>query len=189
MAQVKGVSIVGMIKFMKKYSEDLLPKVKNALPPESAKYLDEHILATKWYPYQLFVDMLLALDRILGKGDLEFCVEQGRLSARHDVASIYKIFLMFINTKMLVAKAMTMWNSYFDTGKVEVSSYADSGSDKHLAVVISGFPGMDMAHIKNVMGWIEEFLVMSKFARSVEPKIVKCQKYGDPVTELYFKAY
>ncbi len=188
MAQVKGVSIVGMIKFMKKHSEELLPKVKSALPPDSAHYMEEHILATKWYPYKLFVDLLRTLDTILGKGNLEFCVEQGKLSAQHDVASIYKIFLMFINTKMLVAKAMTMWGSYFDTGKVEVSSYTDSGSDKHLAVIISDFPDMDMAHIKNVVGWIEQFLIMSKFARTVEPKIVKCPEYGDRVTELYFKA-
>lgn len=188
MSQVKGISIVGMIKFIKKKSPDLLQKVKSELPPGSSKYMENHILVTEWYPYQLFVDMLRTLDRLLGSGDLEFCAEQGRLSARHDVASVYKVFLRFINTKMLVSKAMSMWNSYFDSGKVEVLSYVDSGIDKHLAISISDFPDIDMAHIRNVEGWIEEFLIMSKFAMVVQPRILKCPEYGDPVTELYFKA-
>jgi hypothetical protein len=73
MAQVKGVAILGLIKFIKKNLKDTLPKIVDALPPETRKYMNEHILLTAWYPYNLYTDLLKSLDRIVGKGDLSYC--------------------------------------------------------------------------------------------------------------------
>lgn len=186
MPQVKGVAILGLIKFIKKQPDDLMPKVKSMLPQDSVRYLDEHILVAKWYPYKLYVDMLKALDNILGKGNPGFCVEQGRLAARDNISSLYKVFIKFMNTKMLLSQVMNMWNSYFDAGKVEVTSYNEQGKDRHLTVIIKDFPDIDIAHVKSVMGWIEQFLIMSKFTTKVRSKLVKCQSSGDSITEMHF---
>ncbi len=186
MPQVKGIAILGLIKFIKKQPGDLMPKVKSMLPQDSIGYLDEHILMAKWYPYKLYVDMLKVLDNILGKENPEFCVEQGRLSARDNISTLYKVFIKFINIKLLLTQVMNMWNSYFDTGKVEVSSYTEHGKDRHLTIIIKDFPDIDINHVKSVMGWIEQFLIMSKFTTKVKSRLVKCQSSGDPITEMLF---
>ncbi len=186
MAQVKGVAILGLIKFIKTQPDNLMPKIKNMLPKDSSAFLDEHILVARWYPYKLYVDMLAALDTVLGTGNYEFCIEQGRLAAKDNISSLFRVFLRFMNIKMLLSQVMNMWNSYFDTGTVEVASYLEHGNDRHLTIRIKDFPDIDIRHVNSVMGWIEQFLIMSKFTTKVKSRLVQCQSSGDPVTEMHF---
>ncbi len=181
MAQVKGVAILGLIKFIKKDMKDVLPKVISSLPPETRKYMDEHILLTAWYPYKLYIDLLKTLDKIAGNGDLSFCLEQGRLAAEHDLSTIYKTFLSFVEPKLLVTRAMSVWSSYFDSGKAEVNII----SNAEAVVTIKDFPDIDLSHIKNIQGWLEQFMSMCNF-KNVRSEITKCQCYGDPLTDLRF---
>ncbi len=182
MAQVKGVAILGFIKFIKKYMKDALPKIIAAMPPETRKYMDEHIVLTRWYPYKLYTDLLKALDNIAGTGDLSYCVEQGRLSAKHDLSTVYKIFLESVSINTIMTRSMSMWSSYYDTGRVDFNL----PSDNELIYTINEFPDIDIAHVKNVQGWFEQFMSMSGF-KDVKSEIAKCQCYGDPVTEMKFK--
>ena len=181
MAQVKGVAILGLIKFIKKNQKDTLPKIINALPPETKKYMDEHILLTAWYPYKLYTDLLKTLDKSAGSGDLSYCITQGRLSAEHDLKTIYKIFLTFVDPKTLITRAMSVWSSYYDSGVAEVNII----SKNEATVTIKDFPDIDMAHVKNVQGWLEQFLGMCKF-KEIKSEIASCQCYGDPITKLRF---
>lgn len=186
MAQVKGIAILGLIKYIKKQPDDLLPKVRSMLSGESGGYMEEHILVARWYPYKLYIEMLKALNNVIGHGNPEFYIEQGRLAAHDNISTLYKVFIRFMNIKMLLSQVMNMWNSYFDTGKVEVTSYIEHGKDRHLTVVIKDFPDIDMVHVKSVMGWIEQFLIMSKFTVKVRSRLMKCQSSGDPLTEMHF---
>ncbi|MCL4558799.1 MAG: hypothetical protein M1491_09305 [Deltaproteobacteria bacterium] len=181
MAQVKGIAVLGLIKFIKKNMKDALPKIVASLPPETKKYMDEHILLTEWYPYKLYTDLLKTMDKVIGRGDLSYCIEQGRLSAQHDLSTVYRIFLNFVSPRLIVTKAMSIWNSYYDAGQVEAGMLADNG----ISVTIKEFPDIDIAHVKNAQGWLEQFLVMCKF-KEVKSGIEKCQCYGDPFTELRF---
>ena len=185
MAQVKGVSILGLIKFIKKNYKDNLNKVITALPSESAKYMQEHIIVTEWYPYKLYTDLLRALDKVIGKGDLSLCVEQGRLSAQHDLSTIFKAFMHFSNTQSMLVNIMTVWSSYYDAGKAEIPVF----TDKNATYIINDFSDIDMAHVKSVQGWVEQFLLISGKYKSVKSEIVKCQCLGDPVTEIQFTFY
>jgi hypothetical protein len=153
MAKVKGVAISGLIKFIKKNHKDVLSKVIDILPSESAKYMKEHILVTEWYPYKLYTDLLRALDKVLGKGDLSTSIEQGRLSAQHDLATIFKTFLNFSNMQTLLSRGIVAWSSYYDTGKTEIPSL----TDKEATYLIKDFPDIDIVHVKNVEGWVEQF--------------------------------
>ena len=180
MAQVKGVAILGLIKFIKKNMQDALPRIINQLPSDTKKYMDEHIVLNKWYPYELYTGILHALDRIAGKGDLSYCIEQGRLSAKHDLTTIYSIFISFVNVKILIPRAMAIWNSYYDTGSTE----AHLISDNEVMITIKDFPDIDIAHVKNAQGWLEQFLTMCKYT-DIKSTITKCQCFGDPVTEIW----
>ncbi len=181
MAQVKGVPILGLIKFIKKDMKDVLPKVLDSLPPDTRDYMDKHIALTAWYPYKLYTDLLKTLDKIVGNGDLSYCIQQGRLSAKHDLSTIYRIFLTFAGPKIWITRAMSAWNSYFDSGHAEVSI----PSDTEALFTITDFPDIDIAHVKSVQGWLEQFLLTCNYT-DVESKITKCQCYGDQITELQF---
>ncbi len=181
MAQVKGIAILGLIKFIKKNMKDDLPKIIASLPPETRKYVGEHILLTEWYPYTLYTDLLKMMDRVVGRGDLSYCIEQGKLSAQHDLSTVYRIFLNFISPNMIINKAMSIGYSCYDVGKVEASMLPDHG----IVVTIKEFPDIDIAHVKNAQGWLEQFLVMCKF-QNVKSGIEKCPCYGDPCTEIRF---
>lgn len=181
MAQVKGVAILGLIKFIKKNLKDTLPKIIEALPQDTKGFMNKHILLTAWYPYNLYTDLLKALDKIVGTGDLSYCKEQGRLSAEHDLKTIYKVFLTFVDPKILITRAMSVWGSYYDTGIAE--AYIISKNE--VKVTIKEFPSIELAHVKNVQGWLEQFLSMCNFEK-ITSEIVKCQCYGDQETELRF---
>jgi hypothetical protein len=182
MAQVKGVAILGLIKYIKKFHKNELDKIVKALPAESAKYMEEHILITEWYPYKLYTDLLRTYDRIIGKGDLSTCIEQGRLSAKHDLATIFKIFMNFSSKQSMLSRVMVAWTSYYDTGKVEILL----PNDKEANYLIKDFPDIDMAHVKNVQGWVEQFFITAFKLKDVKSEIVKCQCQGDPVTEIHY---
>lgn len=181
MANVKGTAILGLVKFIRKNMKDRLPAIGAQLPADTKDYLDEHIIISKWYPYKFYTDLLRALDKVAGTGDLSYCIEQGRLSARHDLSSIFKIFVSFKDSQMVLTRAMSIWNSYYDTGSVTIPDFSDHGS----IVRIENFPEIDPAHVKNAQGWLEEFNVMCRF-RDVRSEIAKCQCSGDPVTEIHF---
>lgn len=53
MAQVKGILILGLIKFMKKGMKEAIPQIMSVLPQETKKYMEEHILPAGWYPYRV----------------------------------------------------------------------------------------------------------------------------------------
>jgi hypothetical protein len=182
MAKVKGVALLGVIKFIKKNHKDVLSKVVDALPPESGKYMQEHLLVTEWYPYKIYTDLLRALDKVIGKGDLSTCIEQGRLSAKHDLSTVFKMFLNFSSVQSMLSRVMVAWTSYYDTGKIEIPSL----TDKEATYFIKDFPEIDMVHVKNVQGWMEQFFLIALKAKDIKSEIVKCQCHGDPVTEMHF---
>lgn len=181
MAQVKGVLILGLIKFVKKGLKESMPKILPMLSVETKKYMDEHISPAVWYPYTILPELLKAVDKVMGNGDLAFCIEQGRLSAQRDVSTIFSSVLDSTSPEVLIRRAMTIWSSYYDVGKAEMNII----SENEISMVIEDFPEIDIAHVKSTQGWIEQLLKMTKF-EEVKSGIIKCQCTGDPVTELRF---
>ncbi len=181
MAQVKGVLILGLIKFVKKGLKESLPKIMPMLSADTKKYMEEHISPASWYPYKILPELLRVVDKIMGSGDLSFCIEQGRLSAQRDLSTIFSSVLDSSSPEVLIRRAMTVWSSYYDVGKAEMNIL--SGSE--ISMIIRDFPEIDMAHVKSTQGWIEQLLMMTKF-EEVKSGIIKCQCTGDPLTELRF---
>ncbi|MCL4468619.1 MAG: hypothetical protein M1591_06785 [Deltaproteobacteria bacterium] len=182
MAQVKGVLILGLIKFVKKGLKESLPTIMPMLSVDTKKYMEEHISPAGWYPYPVLPELLRVVDKVMGNGDLGFCIEQGRLSAQRDLSTIFSSVLSSNDPQLLIRKAMTIWSSYYDVGKAEMKLFAEN----EISMVIQDFPEIDMAHVKSTQGWIEQLLKMSNY-EDVTSGIEKCQCTGDPVTELHFR--
>lgn len=182
MSQVKGFLVLGLIKFIKKDKKEALPRISAMMPPETRKFMDEHILPAGWYPYRLLPDLLRAVDKNFGSGDLSYCIEQGRLSASHDLSTVFKGFAANPDPKVLMRQGMILWNSYYDVGKTEMRF----PSDGEAVMVIEDFQDIDMAHVKSTQGWMEQYFSMCGY-EDVLSEITKCQCNGDPDTELRFR--
>ncbi len=181
MAQVKGILILGLIKFLKKGMKESLPQATGMMSADTKRYLDEHISPAGWYPYKVLPELLRIVDKIAGNGDLSFCREQGRLSAQHDLSTIFSSMISNTDPQLLLTKAVTIWSSYYDTGKTEMHLEDGSG----VSMVIKDFPEIDKAHVISTQGWLEQFLIMCRY-EDVRSEIVRCQCTGDPLTELRF---
>ncbi len=181
MSQVKGFLVLGLIKFIKRGKKEAMQKIMDTLPPETRKYMEEHILPAGWYPYRLLPDLLRAVDKNYGSGDLSYCIEQGRLSAQRDLSTIFKGFVGNPNPQVLIMQGMALWSSYYDVGKTEMHF----PSDNEILMVIKDFQDIEMAHVKSTQGWMEQYLRMCGY-QDVTSEILKCQCNGDPVTELRF---
>ncbi|MGC8755805.1 MAG: hypothetical protein ACP5QW_04720, partial [bacterium] len=86
------------------------------------------------------------------------------------------------SVQSMLSRLMVAWTSYYDTGKVEITPL----TDKEATYLIKDFPDIDLAHVKNVQGWVEEFFKIVLKIKDVRSEIVKCQCKGDPVTEIHF---
>jgi len=86
---VKGAILIPGYKYLlKHYGQKGLDKITAQMDPKDAKPIMEKILASKWYPYRTFIDLLRATDDIYGKGDNSFVIDRGILGAKKGLSTI-----------------------------------------------------------------------------------------------------
>lgn len=181
MTKVKGIAILGLVKYIKKYSKEKgksLEEIIKMMTPEDQKIFSQKILPSEWYPYSTYINLGNIIDRVFGRGDFTLAREIGKLSAQTDLKGIYRIFLSFFNPQQIVKKISTIWGSYYNKGTVEIKEYSPGKLIWHL----KDFPEIGKFHCKNIEGWNEAFLELMgyKEAKSTE---TKCQSEGSSYCE------
>ncbi len=178
MARVSGVSILGLVKFIKKNLKDKsIEDFLRSLDSEDDRHVfGKRIVPTEWYPYQTYIDLLTLLDNKFGKGDLSFARELGRMSAENDLRGIYRAFLRIGPTKFIMKRFSHMWNGYFDTGNLVVEPMGENKDH----VRLSAFPEIKKIHCKTVEGWIERFRELGG-AKGVRVREIQCTTEGAPL--------
>jgi len=177
MAQVKGIAILGLVKYVKKNLKDKgIEDFLGMLEDEDDRVIfQKRLLPTEWYPYKTFVNLLTLADKYFGKGDMSFAREQGRLNADADLAGVYKAFVKVGPTKFFVKRVMNIWKSYYDSGNLEL---IDVG-EKKWHIRFSDFPEVKRIHCRNIEGWIERFLELCG-AKGVKVNESQCRTKGAP---------
>jgi len=181
MSNVKGVAIIGLVKYIKKFSKQRgqnLEEILTMLSPEDRDIFSKRILSTEWYPYSIYVNLGNLVDKIFGKGDFSLAREIGKLSAETDLGSVYKTFVHFQSPAIIIKRAMNIWGSYYDTGDVEVKEIFPGKAAMH----IREFPNIGKFHCKNIEGWIEKFIELSGY-KEAKVAETKCQTQGDDCCE------
>lgn len=177
MAQVKGIAILGLVKFTKK-------RLKGTHIDEFLRLLDDDadrqifqrkILATEWYPYRTFINLLTLIDKQFGRGDLSFAREQGRMSADADLTGVLKAFLRIGPTRFSVRRAMNVWGSYYDAGRIDIH---ETGG-KAWQMRVTEFPEVKKIHCKNIEGWLERYLELCG-EKGVRVRETQCRTEGAP---------
>lgn len=151
MGKVKGSAVTSRIRYVREHSDEPTWRaIRARLSPESQAWLEEGVLPHAWVPYQLFVELNVEADRVLGDGDLALCREMGRYGARVNLPTLYRIFLRFGSVPFILRKASRLWEVHYDSGHLEVDVREDAGEAE---VRICGFAAPHRAHCLSVLGW------------------------------------
>jgi len=131
MAKVKGAAIVDSVRILRKHKDE----ARRHLPESLHHYLAERVLAASWYPSEDQIPLTRAVARVLGEPEHGFYEKAGRFSAQRHAEGVYKHLVQAPDQETLCRRALVLWSSQHDTGKMEMVV----GDEGRVRVVLRGF--------------------------------------------------
>ena len=175
MVQAKGSTLRVRLAFLKeKGNADDLERVLAELGPEARTQIEKGVPAGDWYPFQTYVELSRAIDRVLGTGDLSLIVELGRHSAEVGARRMYRAFTKVGSPEHIFRHAAAVWHQFFSAGELHVVE--DSPNTFHL--IVEGFDEAAREHCLSVVGWLQGNVELSG-AKDVHIEERQCRSWGD----------
>lgn len=182
MARVKGSAVTSRIRFVRdRGGEDAIAKLRAALSPESRSLIELGILPHAWVPFELFVDVNVAADRVLGDGDLGLVREMGKFGAKLNLPTLYRIFYRIGSLPFVLRKAGRLWEVHYDSGRLDVET-----GDDWATLAICEFATPHRAHCLSVLGWAEAAGELSG-VKVLEARELSCRTHGAQRCELHLR--
>lgn len=155
--QVTGSLLRARALFIKAQGDDAWPRVLEALQPATREIAKAGFLETRWYPFDVLIDLSSTADRVLGKGDMALCHQMGRFSCNITLTTVHRLLLKFGNLGHLVDRAATAWRVQFDQGEIIVH---EKSRDLYV-FELRGVPDPHRAHCAAITGWMERAAELS----------------------------
>jgi hypothetical protein len=144
---VKGTAIIGLVKMARQQRAAFGPE----LPPETRTFIDTQIMLGSWYPAVHHRNLLLAADRVQGKGDLEFCRSLGTMAARESLTSVYKRYVTPGDVQASLHHFADFWPLFHDTG---VCTW-DDPAPGYVRLRVESFAFANRPVCTTHVGWLE----------------------------------
>ncbi|MEZ4219591.1 MAG: hypothetical protein R3B13_01600 [Polyangiaceae bacterium] len=152
MASIRGMAFLGAVRYIKQTGgEELLARVVDDAGPVVAKTFAKRINGLGLQPYRAFTDFLVAMDRVLGRGDLDYCRQFGGVAARHDLETVFKVYTVRPSPEKMIEACTAIWGMYVDGGG---HMEAVDTSPQRTVLRIHEFPEMAPAHCRMMEGWM-----------------------------------
>jgi hypothetical protein len=181
LSNVKGSAFASRILWVRlNQGEAGIERLTRHVSPELGTLLRDGVVMSRWYPFELFVEINLALDRIFGAGDLAFIRSLGRHGADANLTTIYRLFYKVGTVKWILARASRLWGLHFDSGMMLVDSFPG----REAALRVEGFTTPHKAHCLSVLGWVERSVELSG-GNEVRCDEVACRLDGDPMCRIH----
>jgi hypothetical protein len=151
--RIKGVAFRTLdLCFERLRGETARTGARGLMPHELAEaFRYRTLLAANWYPVSWYRETFRAFRAMTREGP-ELARELGRLTARHDMSSVYKqITARLISPQALLALSQRLFHTYYDTGECDV---------------VESRPGYAHVRCANCVGW--DHNVWMEFAGSCE---------------------
>lgn len=184
MTKIRGRALLGILKYLKETGHGAeIPAILTAMPADARTIFDQPIRASSWYPYPTYDALLVALDQLLGAGDLGSLAVVGRYSLRKDASNILAILRVFASVEALVHRGFGSWGSYLwsrhcSRGNVSLGEHGPG----YATMKLSDFPDISRAHCRLNVGYLEE-MGRAVGASPISMTEVRCVHQGDPVCE------
>lgn len=154
MPNIRGSALIPRINYLKTTWSAAWPAIVEAVTPATRDMIEVHPLATGWYPFEQFVDLMETADRIAGKGDLELVRVLGHHAATANLSTVLRIFVRLGSPEYILGKAAKVWSLYHDTGRCETESLGP----KSLAVQIFEHGAPHRTLCTTLLGWVRAYL-------------------------------
>jgi hypothetical protein len=146
-ALAKGSHLVDLVKWARAQRSAFEP----FLPPETRAFLDTRILVGSWYPEIHLSHLLAATDQVHGKGNLAFCWNLGRMSAKNQLQGTYRTTVAAGDPLRTLSLLPTLWPLHHNTGSLSLHTVAK----QHVRFVLTGFGYPNRPHCVSLCGWFE----------------------------------
>src|SRR6201999_4130785 len=109
------------------------------------------------YPFEQFIELIVVIDTIFGKGDMGLVKPLGRFGADANLTTIYRLFFKVGSTQWILGRAVRLWSAHYDSGYLEVMTRGP----KQAVLRIRGFATPHTVHCQSVLGWAERSIELS----------------------------
>ena len=175
MSNVKGSAFASRILWVRLHQgESGIERLGKQVSPELGELLRTGAVMSRWYPFEQFVEINLALDRLFGSGDMALIKTLGRHGADAYLTTIYRLFYKVGTVKWILARASRLWGLHYDTGTL----YIDSHPGREAGLRVEGFSSPHRAHCLSVWGWAERSVELSGGV-DVRSEELSCRVRGD----------
>lgn len=176
MGNVRGSALIPRIAYLKANHADAWPAILAALKPKTRETLELNPLATGWYPFEQFVDLIETADRVAGAGDLSLVRKLGHHAATANLSTFLRIFIRFGSPEFVFGKAARLWSMHHDTGRAETEETPQGKGSIAFQVFDFGTP--HKALCVTLEGWVYACLEAGG-AKSIVVREVKCRLHRD----------
>jgi hypothetical protein len=173
--RVKGSALAARERWIRAQGGEAFEALRSALSPPAREALEAGFLASAWYEYEIFVEILETLDRLHGKGDGELCYELGRWACDANLTTLYRLFFRLGNPHFLIRRSAAAWRTHYDAGDLVLLDE----EEKAVTLEIRDVPRPTRAHCLSVLGWTVRACEISG-AEVIEDSIrMSCRADGD----------
>jgi hypothetical protein len=179
-AQIKGSALVPRFKYLdEKTTPEIKEKVISELSEAFQQIVKRAIFIGMWYPFEYYVEINRAMDKVLGVGDLSMIPSFGAYSAEHALRGVYKFFYKVGSPDFIIMRAAKVWNQYFQNGYLNI----EKTGKKQVRLEMRDVEMSAEEHCLSVLGWIKRTLELSG-GKNVNAQITKCKQKGAEVCEI-----
>lgn len=180
MANVKGSALASRVLWVQlNHGASGIARLREACTPDLRDTLDAGVKMARWYPFEQFVELVVKIDTVFGRGDLGLVKPLGRFGADANLTTIYRLFFKVGSTQWILGRAVRLWSAHYDSGFLEVMTRGA----RTAILRIRGFATPHRVHCESVLGWVERSIELSG-GKQVALVETKCRTRGDDVCQL-----
>ncbi len=175
--RVKGTVFKSTIKFVKEHWGEMgFQKVLSNLTDEESSLLSLTVSNASWYPFEVYINFSMSIEKEFGSGDLSLMRQIGGYSASEGLNSGYKIIFRMGNPFFITKIAQKAYSMYFDVGKLELIE--ENHDEKYVILKLSEISEIHDFHLERISGWIEQTFIMTG-GHNPNVKIIKKNNEGE----------
>jgi len=180
MGKTKGVTANNYLRYVAAHATpQQLEEVKGRLDPAARTALYGGPLAAgALVDYGAVMQLLLAADKVVGKGDLDLLRQASRKNQEVNLNGVYKALLPFASPAFILEHASKLWQRYHDTGRLTAQKIAPG----RVSIVLHDYPDIPLHHGPEIEGAFEGLLILAK-AKLEKTVHTRCVNQGAPECE------
>ncbi len=147
--------------------------------PELRASISKGFEKARWYPFEQFIELNVAIDRVFGAGDLALVKVLGCHGADANLTTIYRLFYKVGTAQWILGRAVRLWSAHYDSGYLEITTRGP----RTAVLRIRGFDTPHQVHCLAVTGWCGRSIELSggKHVKITEPH---CRTRGDDLCQI-----